>query len=227
MPGSCSWGRWPARSAGSAPRPAGRDGGSRWPALGVRGWEASTGTTSGSDATGQPLKLVSDWSPGPGRCPSAAREPGLARPVLEERGDADAGVLGAEHLGEELLLQGEAVGQRPVEALVDGPQGQRLGEVGTGGEGGRPGQGPVEDVARGDHLVHEADGQRLGGPQLAPAEDEVLGPGGTHQAGQALGPTPAGDDAEQDLGLAEAGVLGGDAQVAGQSQLAPAAQGEP
>ena len=47
---------------------------------------------------------------------------------------------------------------------------------------------------------------------------------GADQAGQALGPAAAGDDAEQDLGLAEAGPVGRDAQVAGQGQLAAAAE---
>ena len=62
---------------------------------------------------------------------------------------------------------------------------------------------------------------------VAAAEHQVLGPGRADQAGEALGAAAAGDDAEQDLGLTEAGVVAGDAEVAGQGQLAAAAEREP
>ena len=64
--------------------------------------------------------------------------------------------------------------------------------------------GLVEDVALGD-AVDEPDAQRLLGADLAAGEDQVLGPGRADEAGEALGAAAAGDDAEQDLGLAEAG----------------------
>ena len=63
--------------------------------------------------------------------------------------------------------------------------------------------------------------QGLVGADLATGEDHVLGPAHAHQAGQALGGPAAGDDAEQDLGLAETGVVGHHPQVAGQGQLEP------
>ncbi len=44
--------------------------------------------------------------------------------------------------------------------------------------------------------------------------------------GQSLGAAAAGNDAEIDFGLAEAGVLGGDDDIAAHRQLAAAAQGE-
>jgi hypothetical protein len=46
------------------------------------------------------------------------------------------------------------------------------------------------------------------------------------RAGQALGAAAAGDDPERDLRLAEARLLVGDDHVAGQRQLAAAAEGE-
>ena len=55
-------------------------------------------------------------------------------------------------------------------------------------------------------------------------EDQVLGPGRADQPGQPLGAAGAGDQAEQDLRLAELGVLGGDPEVGAQRQLAAAAQ---
>ena len=46
------------------------------------------------------------------------------------------------------------------------------------------------------------------------------------QAGQPLGAAAARDDAEQDLGLPKARLLAGDAEVAGQRELAAAAERE-
>src|SRR3546814_3837543 len=62
---------------------------------------------------------------------SGAGEGGLAGAVLEERGDADAGVVGAEHVGEELLLQVEAAVRGDVEPAVDGSLGEALGHDGA------------------------------------------------------------------------------------------------
>ena len=77
----------------------------------------------------------------------------------------------------------------------------------------------------GHDLVGEADAQRLVGLHLPAGDHHLLGPAGTDQARQALRAAAAGDDAEQDLGLAEHGPLAGDAVVARQRQLAPAAEG--
>ena len=93
------------------------------------------------------------------------------------------------------------------------------------GEGPRQLEGVVEEAGGGHHPVDEADGERLVGGHLAAGEDEVLGPGRPHQAGQALGGAGARDDAQHDLGLAELGRAGGDAEVTRQSQLAAPAEG--
>ena len=58
----------------------------------------------------------------------------------------------------------------------------------------------------------------------APGEDELLGPRRTDEPGEALRAAGAGDDAEQDLRLAEPGVVAGDAQVAAQRELAAATE---
>ena len=66
--------------------------------------------------------------------------------------------------------------------------------------------------------------QRLLGLDLTPGEHQLLGPGRPDQAGQPLRAAAAGDDAEQDLGLTEHGPLRRDPVVAGQRQLAAAAE---
>ena len=91
---------------------------------------------------------------------------------------------------------------------------------------GGQGQRPVVELVGGDDLVDEAHRQRLRGADLAAAHDEVLGLGRADQAGQALGAAAAGDDAEQHLRLAELRLLAGDPEVAGERQLAAAAEGE-
>ena len=95
-----------------------------------------------------------------------------------------------------------------------------------GGQLGRPRQGGVERRALGDDPVDQPDAQRLLGADLAAGEDQVLGPGRADEAGQPLGAAAAGDDAEQDLGLAEPGRCRRDPEVARQRQLAAAAEGE-
>ena len=60
---------------------------------------------------------------------------------------------------------------------------------------------------------------------LTAGEAQLLGPARADEPGQALRAAAAGDDAEQDLGLAEHGPRRGDAVVAGQRQLAAAAEG--
>ena len=68
----------------------------------------------------------------------------------------------------------------------------------------------ADQVARGlvdlgvrHDLVHQPDGQRLGGADEPAGEHDVLGPGRADQPGQPLGAAGAGDQAEQDLRLAD------------------------
>ena len=75
-----------------------------------------------------------------------------------------------------------------------------------------------------DHPVDQADRQRLVGLDEPAGEDQVLGLAGADQPGEPLGAAGAGDDAEQDLGLAEHGVLGGEPDVGAQRELAAAAE---
>lgn len=123
------------------------------------------------------------------------------------------------------MFEVEAAAQGDVEAAVDGVLGHALGHDGPARQLGGPGQRSGMEVPVGDDLVDQPDGQRLGGPHPATREDEVLGSCRADQARQSLGAAPAGEDAQQDLRLAEPGPLRGDAKVTGQGELAPAAQG--
>ncbi len=78
----------------------------------------------------------------------------------------------------------------------------------------------------GDDLLDQTETQRLGGAHLSPGEHELLRPGGADEAGQPLGSSCAGDDAEEDLRLTELRLVRGDPQVTGEGQLAATAEGE-
>ena len=72
-------------------------------------------------------------------------------------------------------------------------------------------------------MADQTDLQSLGGGDGLGGEDQLHGVGGAHDAGQALGAAEAGGDAQAHLGLAELGLLTGQADVAGHGQLAAAA----
>jgi hypothetical protein len=73
-------------------------------------------------------------------------------------------------------------------------------------------------------LVDQAHGPALVGAEEATRVDHRLGPRRADQPGQPLGAAGPGDDAQEDLGLAEPGVVGRKPEVGGQGQLAAAAE---
>ena len=75
-------------------------------------------------------------------------------------------------------------------------------------------------------MVDHADLQGALGVDGVGGVDQLHGGAGAHDTGHALGAAEAGDDAQAHFGLAELGLLGSDADVAGQGHLAAAAQGE-
>ena len=137
-----------------------------------------------------------------------------------------AGVLGAGHRGEGLLLDGQPLGQRPFEPPVDGRLGQAVGHQRRPGPA-RPAQ------ASASSSTSSAGTTRLTSPMASassagtwrPVKMSSLARDGPDEPGQALGAAAAGDDPEEHLGQPELGVLGADPEVAGQGQLQPAAQG--
>ncbi len=60
-------------------------------------------------------------------------------------------------------------------------------------------------MVAGDDFVEEADAEGFGGGDDLAGKDESEGGAAADEAGEALGSAVAGDDAELDLGLAEAG----------------------
>ena len=71
----------------------------------------------------------------------------------------------------------------------------------------------------GDDLVDEADAQGLCGIDHLAREEQQGSRAPAHQTGQALGTAESGRDAEADFGLAEAGLFGCDADVAGKGNI--------
>ena len=155
---------------------------------------------------------------------SAAGEGGLAGAVLQEAAHAGPLVLGAEQRGELHPLDLQAGGQVDAEAGVDGLLGGAQRERRAAGVALHQVHGGLVHRVVRHHLVHQADLQRLGGVDHPAAEHDVLGPGRADQAGQPLRPAGPGDDAEQDLGLADPGPLPRDPEVGGQRELQAAAQ---
>src|SRR5262249_11162583 len=160
---------------------------------------------------------------GPPRAESAPGKGGLPWPILDETAHSRPLVLGREQRGEvqPLDLQaGVQVGLAPgVDRLLGRTECRRRA---VGVLGARVARRPVDLVVR-DRLVHQADLQRLRRADEAPGEHDVLGPRGPDEPGQPLGAAGPGDDAEEDLGLAQAGTLARDPEVGAQRQLQPAA----
>ena len=102
------------------------------------------------------------------------------------------------------------------------------------GRGHRQGAQRGELLARFQRRVHQlfgsedpvdqADAQRELGVDGLAAQDQLLGPGHAHPSRQPHRAAEAGQDAQLDLGLPEARLTGGVDPVAGQGQLAAAAQ---
>ena len=107
-------------------------------------------------------------------------------------------------------------------ALASAMRGRR-----PGGQLAGPGQRRlVELVGLDDPVDAGRSGSASSARTWRPEKIRSLARDGADQAGQPLGAAAAGDDAEQDLGLAELGLGGADAEVARQRQLAAAAEGE-
>ena len=188
----------PARIARPAPRPRRSLGHARSRAPPTR---ASAGREAASRRASRS-----------GRRPSRRQRPvKVALPGPCSRNDRTPmrGVVGAEHLDEQLLLEVEAVGQASVEAARRWPAWPGAwATTGAPARARRPGRGPVEQLVGRHDLGRPG---RWAAPRRRstwrPVRIRSLARAGPDQAGQALGAAAAGDDAEQDLGLAEPGVV--------------------
>ena len=153
--------------------------------------------------------------------------------LLQEGAHALLLVLGGEAHGEQLVLHGDAVVNVHLHAPVDAGLGVLDGDGGVGHEGLGHGDGLVQQLLGGIDGVDQADLLGLGGADGVTGEDQLLGLGDAHAAGQTLGAGEAGGDAQANLGLAELGAAlalgvgaGGQDDVAAHGQLTAAAQGE-
>ena len=154
----------------------------------------------------------------------ATGEARLAGAVLEERRDARGRVLGVEHLDERTGFEVEALGERPSEPVVDRTLREPHRHDRTAAELGGPVPRDVEHFVLRHDPIDDPDRERLVGAHLPPAPDQLLGPGRTDEPGEPLRAPGSGNDAEQDLGLADARVLRRDAEVARHRELETAAQ---
>ena len=104
-----------------------------------------------------------------------AGEGRLAGTVLEEAGDTGRGVLGAEDLDECARPRGRCHGERAVEPFVDRALGQSHRHDRARRELGGPGDRGGLDLVGRDHAVDQPDRERLVGPHLPAAPDQLLG----------------------------------------------------
>ncbi len=155
---------------------------------------------------------------------SVSGEGGLAVSVLEEARHAGASVVGAEDFDERRAFDRQPVGQCTVEAIVDRLLADRLGGHGAGGDFSGEAERAIEQGVGLDDLVRQPDAQRLVRTHLASGETQFLGATRADRPGEPLRAPAARDDPEQDLGLAEHRLGGGDAVVACQGELSPAAE---
>ena len=145
--------------------------------------------------------------------------------MLEEAGDADPGVVGAEHLDE------RRPARSPARRRAD-RTGRRRSPAWSArcASSAPPATSAASASARScsssvrHHLVGQPDAQRLLGAHLTAGEAHLLGPAGPDRARQTLRAAATRDDPEQDLRLAEHRLVRDDPVVAGQRQLAPAAE---
>ncbi|CAN4045424.1 DUF4316 domain-containing protein, partial [Dysosmobacter welbionis] len=153
--------------------------------------------------------------------------------LLQEGAHALLLVLGGKAHGEQLVLQGDAVVDVHLHPAVDAGLGILHSDGGVGGEGLGHLHSLVQQLLGGIDLIHQADALGLLSTDLLAGEDQLLGLGHAHTAGQTLGAGEAGGDAQAHLGLAELGAAlalsvgaGGQNDVAGHGQLTAAAQSE-
>ncbi len=100
--------------------------------------------------------------------------------------------------------------ERHVETLVDGSLRGAQRQLRSADELLGPLDRLVVDLVGGMDLVDESDRERLVRVDEAAREDQVLGLRGADQSSEALRTACTGNDAEQDLGLTELGIVGGE-----------------
>ena len=100
------------------------------------------------------------------------------------------------------------------------------GERGVGDDFGGEGFGAGQELGGGHDLIDQADAEGFGGVDHVSGEEDFEGAAFADEARQALGASVAGDESEFDFRLAEAGGVGGEADGAGEGELAAGSEGE-
>ncbi len=144
--------------------------------------------------------------------------------LLEEGGHALDPVLGRHRQLVEAPLVLEPGGEGGLLGDEHGLLGEPGGDRRALGDGRGERHRLLQPAAALDDLVDQAQLQRGRGVEALAGEHELHRSLLAEHPRQALGATAAGDDSEVDLRLAELGALGGDDHVAGERQLAAAAQ---
>ena len=134
----------------------------------------------------------------------------------QESGEAFLLVGGAAEAAEDFGFGVEGLGEGLVFSAVDGFEEAGDGEGSHGGDSFGEGVGAGEEVGGRDDFGDEAEAESFGGVDDFGGEHQVESGAGADEAGETLGASVAGDEAEFELGEAEAGVVAGDAEGAGE-----------
>src|SRR6266480_1846895 len=146
------------------------------------------------------------------------------RAFLDEGGYALAGVLAGEELAERLRLGIEVRHVIALERVIDGGLRLRERERALRRDQLRDLERRRHQLVGLEYVVDEPDPQGLIRIDDAPSEDQVLRNAEAADPRQPLRPTPAGEDAQVDLRLAELGGRGRVPQIARERELAAASE---
>jgi hypothetical protein len=153
--------------------------------------------------------------------------PGPGGGALFEEGLCAFGfVLSSAELTEEVGFEAEGGVHGEIGSATDGFETGGDGERGLGGDGLGELPASGEEVFGRYDFIDEANAERLGGIDDLAGDEEFEGGGGADDAGEALRTSIAGEQAELDFGLAEAGLVTGDAEVTGEGELAASTKSE-
>src|SRR5436190_7469985 len=168
--------------------------------------------------------LAEAWAPVDG--PNGLFAAKLGRPLLNERPQALAGVLGGAGNVEGAALELDPDREGSLEGLVHGLLGEPDRDRPLRGDLARDALGLLEPGLPGDDARHQAQAERLASREHAPGEDHVHRHGLAHGPRQPLRASRSREHSEVDLRLAELRRLGRDDQVAQHRELAAAAEAE-
>jgi len=134
-------------------------------------------------------------------------------------------VGGTAEAAEDFGFYGQGVFEGEFVAVGDGFEHAGDGEWGHGSDVGGELAGAGHEVFGGEEFVDEADGGGFLSGDDHSGEHEAQGRAAAYEAGEALGAPVARDEAEPGFGEAEESAVAGEAQGAGEGELAAAAEG--